>query len=114
MANEFRGLAALPGVPARHAIGTTRAGEGSPLLVHVKPARASAKRLDVEVKMAALDVALQARRPAQGISALHLRAFLVQLHQAQVSQPEAGKVGCLATDSRPGLAASRSRSPDCR
>src|SRR5436309_1234157 len=96
MVNELGGLAALPGVPARHAVGPSRAGEGGPLVIHVEAARPGAKRLDVEIKVAALDLALQARRPAEGISALHFRTFPVQLHQAQVSQPEAGKVGRLA------------------
>ena len=48
--------------------------------------------------MTALDLALQARRAAKGVPALHFRALASQFHEAEIGQPEAGEIGGLALD----------------
>ena len=60
VANELGGLAAVPAVPSGHAVGAPGAGEAEAFFIEVEPARPGAKRLDVELQVPALDLAVEA------------------------------------------------------
>src|SRR5437763_675946 len=97
----FGCLAALPAIPPGVAVGPRGAGEVLTFLVEVKEAGAGETEcLELEIEVASLDVALEAGGPPECIPSLCLRALGGQLHQPEISKPQAREVGWLAQGGR--------------